>query len=986
MRPASLIGVADEVSGITPAPLRLGLSIVDPERGQDRYNRAGRSHNNVFRPKSYKVQTSYTLRNTGRSVGSLYPSYDPIPRGIEIEPEMLYYFGPPTYNYRMIEESTKIPKKYKFDFLRFLKSLELWESIPGVRRPISAREIWIRCLTERYEFTKYLKKVFDHSIRAHLRMDAHPKDDVKYILRINTYDSIFNYAHLLHWEEPDEKDYEWSFIPVETNEDSVDEFRNQMSEMISVLPDDLEFPDDDEILMNLTTSSSLYDGEVMPHWRTELEPDAHVFGDCFVGKRCIVPVYPGGSRDTVISTRPTSNSCKWIEQAIQRVLDFFPESAISADSSKIHRFFIKKGIHVLRDIRKCGLTFNVVTLFPIVRDALLKKFPNEKRFNRIDIFLRRFISGYEQFPVNPDRGYSLGFANSLATLCFVCIYRMTKAQLLEDGYEFSSHALIGNDDSDVVIITKDPNKEVQIATLFQETEFLIQQDLGNIVNLSKTYMSRYGHFYEEYESGSFQKKYSRVANICATAYTYPDARVAKTLVAGAVDHFGLDQVVMDLCTPVISKHVEFDIEEVYDHYLLGGWFYFKRDGLSTHLEEITEERIPQLCRRALIVKKGFSFSPKMKAGISEQEEPGTFFCKKFGIWGNPSSEELKRLLLTNSEVLSFYKKLTSFQKNPSSRLRVLQSYSKKILKSHIASFTIESLLEILDFGKVPSTIPELLVTGVASDLIRAKPVWYTFPLLDKVNLNVKRNYLLALEDPEVHIENRMITPAPRYKYNWNGFQLPQRFNKCDLLWAYDPSQLQFDPLGFVAAADYYSRYGYYPTCKNVVTPLDKNIILRDSFQIDIRDRIEYPIVDMIDKIFHDTTLYDIRISQYLEALPIRTVFFQDEASDEEEEVYPDLDSEGWNCPLEHSRQKNYFLLGDEAGKLDQTGNCPICACLLQIISLEALYMLSCEPDERRQITSTLQHLKALYLPIEVESEESEPGMDLFGADSGSDSE
>jgi hypothetical protein len=196
-----------------------------------------------------------------------------------------------------------------------------------------------------------------------------------------------------------------------------------------------------------------------------------------------VPVYPGGIRDTVIADISSNYSLRWIERSMRHILQYVPESAVTLHSSsfekRLNDVVYTKGYHILRDIKKCGITYNSPDLFPVVAEEL-ERFTGDRRFRRLKIFQNFFIQD-DDIKYKAERGYGLGMANHVVTLCNIVIYRMTRNAVSQRYKNFKVKNITGNDDQDTVICGKKGNS-LEIAQYFLNLELDIQGSLGNIVH------------------------------------------------------------------------------------------------------------------------------------------------------------------------------------------------------------------------------------------------------------------------------------------------------------------------------------------------------------------------------------------------------------------------------------------------------------------------------------------------------------------------
>jgi len=558
--------------------------------------------------------------------------------------------------------SSDLEEDEKAELVRFLLTLELWSTTPG-EKLITPEEVWIKSLTFGPSFTEELKDLFDLSWRER---------------EIDSYNFCFPSRFLPRWKETtDDINYSLESTYI-VDEDVAEEFQQTLELLIEeVLECDakLELPSDGEILFEKSTTTSFIAAEnrTLPQWEAALSCDKFNTKE-LRGLRCVVPVYPGGIRDTIIADISANNSIRWIERSLRRILHFVPESAVcmygSTFKKRIESVIELEGWHVLRDLKKCGLTYNTRGLFPIVKRVLLKYIP-DIRWNRIDIYSNMIIhDGDEEFEAK--RGYGLGMANHLVTLCNIVIHRMARNTLKPD-YDFKMKAIVGNDDQDVGFQCTWKFEAEELAQEYLNIEHDIHGALGNLTNFKKSVIKPYGLFYEQYNKEGWKEKESLVCNAIACAYLAPSIRVAKHYISSQSHRFSSEWSLLQL-----RKLINFWGSEFFDeraeykiNFEIGGWLDTRSMGLKTTLidiDRLSKTYPVRLISFAAETCKEFLTAPRPLHSKEEMVSNHVYM----GL-SRKTPSIIQLYALGDEDLRTYYKKLTKFQRNYSSRLDKYQS-------------------------------------------------------------------------------------------------------------------------------------------------------------------------------------------------------------------------------------------------------------------------------------------------------------------------
>jgi hypothetical protein len=701
--------------------------------------------------------------------------------------------GPPCYEYASIYAAT-CSEEMKAELLRFLLCLELWEQTPG-QKLLDAQTIWLRSLQEGSKFADELSDWFAYSLRG-----GDPPD---------SYNSVFPARFLPKWEEGAD-DLQLCKTATSAELDTLDEFRMTLSDILreahSNCDGQYSFPSDKEILFekSTTTSYSKRKKSKMPHWEAALTNSEFNYKELY-GLRCEVPVYPSGVRDTIIADITANNSIRWIERSMRTILQYVPESAVtlypSTYQKRLDDVVYCKGSHVWRDIKKCGITFNTHDLFPIVKECLQEFFP-DPRWRRLDIFSNMVIKdGDEEYQAL--RGYGLGMANHVVTLCNTVIHRMARNALPPSNNKVHVRAIIGNDDSDVCISSKVKSLEQSYARMYLDLELDIHTNLGNLVNLKKSVIMEFGLFYETYDLEGWKNKESLICNALASAYLAPDIRTAKHYISSQSDRFNHLWAYKQLKALAMHWGGEFFTweEECLINSEVGGWLNTSSCGLKTTLRDI--EKLSQKYETEFIcyayeVCKSFHSAPKPHWSKTEEVNNQYYMGKS-----KKTSNRYQLFFLGFDDTVAFYKKLTTYQRVYSSRFA---KYKSKIRKKDLT----KDLLTLLK--RVNNRSPWYTLPDAAIDDFH---YWPEEPLRYDATSEMLISPLDSTTAIIEEVANNDINHERDDQRNFCYGTIPAKI--FDYALELDAGQLllasQFSNSGYLPIYEFFRRHGTYPLVK-----------------------------------------------------------------------------------------------------------------------------------------------------------------------------
>jgi hypothetical protein len=699
---------------------------------------------------------------------------------IDFKPEMFSHIltkGPPLYDYSRID----LPRSIKGEILRFLISLEIWERTPG-EKIVSAQDVWINSLTHGPEYADELDDLFSLTWRE--------RD-------IPSYNFCFP-ARLLPRFNQNKNDLVLAQEETYADADYLDAFRETLADLLEDLPD-ISLPSDAEILFEKSTTTSYVHKlkREMPQW----EAMEHFDGfetERLRGTRCIVPVYPGGIRDTIIADINCNCSIRWYERAMRHILQYVPESAVVLHSSHLQRridnVIHKDGWHVLRDLKKCCITYNSRDLFKIVSEELNRKYPDE-RWKRLLIFQDfSVIDDGVEYPCK--RGYGLGMANHTVTLCNIVIHRMALAQM-HKHLDCKCSCIVGNDDEDVAFYGSDFFSKLKLqAEEYLSVEHEIHAQLGNTVNVKKSSVQPFGLFYEQYSKAGWIHKESLVCGPLAAAYLAPNIRIAKHYIFSQSDRFESVWARTELQRLISYWGEEFfhtGIERKI-HYEIGGWLDTRSLGLKTTLRDVyalVDMGYEQEIFIAYTVCKKYMQGPLPK--FRTQEIVCNFAYQGLSKKTNP---RLQIYCLGEKDLREYYKRLTSWQRNSTKRL-----YSYDPYRFYPKVKSIQGVIEGLLAETPWYTIPRELVIseGFSKQQI-------PFDTDAEYCMHENRNIMERIYDDQIEVPNITFDP----------FVVQDATMYLDEFMLIRASP--FSNVGLIPILEFWYQYGDYPLCYPVGRP------------------------------------------------------------------------------------------------------------------------------------------------------------------------
>lgn len=424
----------------------------------------------------------------------------------------------------------------------------------------------------------FLKKIQATSFKVS-KYEHYNKFGIKNIPDIDYIDRIFPYRFCLFWEEECD-DTEWYKIPVHASQKYVDTFRMTLRTMLSSLTP-IDFDPRFEVLNELSKSKSLSESKreplVMRKYRGKNIENyfSTSFSPC---ERSVIPVYPCGYRDAVITTPEDSSTIRMIERVVSKILEDLPYHLYNKDPLEIFDELADKvnanqSTFICRDIAKEGIT-KPRYLLRICLEELSKVAP----------ILSNYIGFYDTFSVKDletCRGHGLGMANALTTIVQIVVSAMINQELSNSGYDTSSNHYFAFNDDYCCIIPDDMVDE------YWSIEGDIFEGLSLIRREDKSFFSTKGlvfcEIYVRKEDRGFAEKKLSLTRTILLSFAFDYIYEAKDYInslSGQYDQ-SLEKYMEEILT---FWGYEFFPEEYQYPYLFGGWRSEKFLGYSIELK------------------------------------------------------------------------------------------------------------------------------------------------------------------------------------------------------------------------------------------------------------------------------------------------------------------------------------------------------------------------------------------------------------------
>jgi hypothetical protein len=370
-------------------------------------------------------------------------------------------------------------------------------------------------------------------------------------------------------------------------------------------------------------------------------------------------------------------------------------------------------MYYLRDIKKCGLTFPR-ELFHAVQEVLSEEYP-DKDFSYFDIYRNYSVYLEDWKSLDTTRGYCLGMANNLVTLCQCVMFEMLKRRVPED---LDLQGFFGNDDSVMSVDSSTTSSLEDLASAIEMADTDILSGLNVMIHPDKTYWSVWPIIFEEYGHENYQKKESRLAMALSSARLAFDIKFAKCVVNALSPLFRGEEYERRILNDIIGHFgYEFFPQERDYSYSLGGWYTHSSDGCDLSLREVDETKDEEIIRCLYVAHESVAKwrSILSQTSKSNKEEGKSFsqLGRTYKVWvKNPDFETVA---LPYSSINQSIEEFKSFYQGVFDLSRDVFKGFVKAYKAHKTpsiprgSVSKTDLLLLLFRDNVDYAIPESLV-------------------------------------------------------------------------------------------------------------------------------------------------------------------------------------------------------------------------------------------------------------------------------------
>jgi hypothetical protein len=784
----------------------------------------------TYKPDNNLVKPSYNKVKKKRGRDIFIPSTDPI-----VFDEIRTKYDLEEINSRILSsnmdedilDTLSIDDKFKFEIKRTIHALKFWELTPG-QKGLAKEDIFRDTLLMGPAYAEKLSDKWEFGIRRKMTFAIFGRDYSNWE-RVTNYNYYPPVQYLIRWAEK-VQDIDYMTIPLNPfNKGYMEEFSEHL---YNLLPDDINIPNDIEVL-SLTKTSTSYSfehGKTIPMYKARQSPDGKRFSQIFKAARSIIPVGPANTRDAVVTTIDTFNSMKWCDLVTLEVLNKFNTSLVNSSSSTFLRRLKKmtrmpqgKCLFYHRDIKKAGLTFPR-ELFHLVQETLSRKYP-DKDFSRFNIY-RNYSIYKDNKPFETVRGYCLGMANNLITLCQCIIYEMIQERV---GSNLNLNGLFGNDDSIIrmgVNNWEDVESNCQILEVWDRQ---ICEGLNIMLHNDKTFWSLSPVIYEEYGDPDLSRKGSRLACALSGAFLAPNIKYAKCMVNALSPLFTGEDWEYTLLNKIISYWGSeyYPSESLYD-YQLGGWTSHRSYHCSTVLREI-EEMQPSEYDGAFLAMQSIKAFQKalLRPGTSSSiTENYSVLGSTYGIMWILNPDALSKhlpyesLFLSKEDYNSFYETLYEFSRRPIKFLAFVDKRTPKIRIPAKSTFLMD--LRVMAHSlRGPKAIPDYMIYSTTSlwnkneiDTIDLPFLWYRNGISRYLQLLKEQKIIRSEADIHGYAGDEFIYTS---EYDTSPFQGNSEIDKYELLDGSIPKGIyQFSSNPWLPINEYAKVYDVIPKELNVL--------------------------------------------------------------------------------------------------------------------------------------------------------------------------
>jgi len=377
----------------------------------------------------------------------------------------------------------------------------------------------------------------------------------------------FNVRFWLFFDQPNPHDETHLFRPLpRLGTNLLKKFEDTCFQVIPNLA--IETIQEEEILLDLSGSSSILNGKSVPLWFAK-QKENYFSSKPLFGKGTYIQKCPGDTRFSITLSAPHSNSVKLIEKQVALVASEMPWSCYVKDQDEYFQRYDKFGytnrFFYNRDIEKDGLTKNR-KLLQVICKVLKHKYPHWPASRYFGIFDNFYID-IDGKVENPPRGIGLGMSAALTTILQSICFRMVVDRIVEeeDNIEGTLDALFYHDDASLASSSEDTLEVIK------DTDHKILTDLGICPKKTKSFTSTEYVLCENYSNDILDRKESYQRSILKSLHTCENVTHAK-LAWYSQFRFAEPEMWKHYIDELVSHFgYEFYPQETRAPGLLGGW-------------------------------------------------------------------------------------------------------------------------------------------------------------------------------------------------------------------------------------------------------------------------------------------------------------------------------------------------------------------------------------------------------------------------------
>lgn len=514
----------------------------------------------------------------------------------------------------------------------FRAQLDLWEQF-SKKKVFCKDELYERCLSEGAAFTEFIKKSRSTTLRALTsETGTEIEDEYYHPENYDGYNSIISEKYLIHWDDTKTvDDVKYAFLP--TKETNTDEFRKMAKRLLKfsgVVEED--FNQDLDMFESLKNTKMVDPSTGRTHLMREfwLKEDAVDLRLPYFATRKVVPVYPGGTRDTGIGDPSSVAKVKIINKLCRAISERLPYSANCTSQMANARYLrvLKRNMFIHLDFKKFGLTFPRALM-----NVMLEEIGKIANIDVSPLLITEFLIEIDGEVYNTERGTVLGWMDCLNSLCVCAIlhHLITVEDMKFDCVTF-------NDDVEISAWKgHDPQAKMEI---LRQVIFNIFDAFDIPLSITKTYgsfasvfLERYAYYDENYNLDMYKEQLTVKAFALSLVSEYP--WVAKGHFASAWQ-WTKNEYAHNRC--IRSIKAEFGEFEWTLPVWAGGWFIPSETGLDRSIADCPEDFIR--LGRALSKWQPPKYSTK-PTKVSSPVEIAQSLEKKFMSAKDPESARRK---------------------------------------------------------------------------------------------------------------------------------------------------------------------------------------------------------------------------------------------------------------------------------------------------------------------------------------------------------